>query len=59
MIGRALVIRGRWIFEPSKRGRRLPLAWRGSAAPEDGDYVIAWQTGKPIVLQQRDLSDRL
>src|SRR5438552_16136564 len=41
MIGRALVIRGRWIFEPSKRGGRLPLAWRGSAAPEDGDYVIA------------------
>src|SRR5438132_2901800 len=41
MIGRALASRGRWVFEPSKRGRRLPLAWPGSAAPEDGDYVIA------------------
>jgi ribonuclease R len=41
MIGRALTTRGRWVFEPSKRGRRVPLHWRGAAAPEDGDYCIA------------------
>jgi exoribonuclease R len=41
MIGRALTTRGRWIFEPAKRGRRVPLHWRGAAAPEDGDYCIA------------------
>ena len=40
-IGRAYFGRGRWTFEPARRGRRLPLSWKGHDAPEDGDYCIA------------------
>ncbi|MFM8560195.1 MAG: hypothetical protein ACKOC6_11485, partial [bacterium] len=42
LLGRALYARGRWIFEPAKRGPgRRDLVWRGPQTPEDGDIVIA------------------
>lgn len=42
LLGRALYARGRWIFEPAKRGPgRRDLVWRGPQTPENGDIVIA------------------
>ena len=41
-LGRAHFARGRWSFDPAKRGPGVrPLTWRGTHAPEDGDWVIA------------------
>ena len=36
-------MRGRWIFDPSRRvwPGRCDLTWRGSHAPQDGDFCIA------------------
>src|SRR5439155_8885614 len=43
LIGRAYRARGRWQFDPARRwrGGRRELEWRGSHAPEDGDFCIA------------------
>jgi ribonuclease R len=43
LIGRALVTRGRWVFDPARRwrGGRRELLWRGDREPLDGDWCIA------------------
>ncbi len=43
LIGRALRSRGGWLFDPARRwrGGRRELEWKGSHAPQDGDWCIA------------------
>src|SRR2546425_540572 len=48
LLGRALHVRGRWIFDPARRWRGGPraLTWKGPHSPEDGDFCIAEVPGE-------------
>src|SRR5262245_31243235 len=42
VLGRAHFARGRWTFDPARRGPGVrELRWKGAHAPEDGDWIIA------------------
>jgi ribonuclease R len=42
VLGRAHFARGRWTFDPAKRGPGVrELRWKGTHAPEDGDWIVA------------------
>jgi ribonuclease R len=55
-------MRGRWVFDPARRGRggRRELVWKGSHAPDDGDYCIAevdWD-GPALLVEVLGADDR-